>query len=341
MENCTFTCFRGVVKFKSMSTSHSSSHSARHDHGHHSHHGHHHGHDHHGGHIGFAFLLNFSFGLIELIGGAMVGSMAIVAGAIHDLGDSVSLGLAWGLERFANRRKDSRFNFGYRRFSLLSALFSGVVISASSGVIIYESIHRFKEPESPSGSAIVVLAFLGLFINGLAAWKLSLGSTQNERILTWHSIEDMLSWVIVLAGGALIAIFETKWLDPLLAIGLAFFVLFNVLRHLKNTAYLFLQGRPADFDETVFLSEALAVPGLEKIDRLAVWSLDGQSSILSARLHLHAVRDPNEIERVKDQVRQIAAAHHAEATLETCLLDGDHHHVEEHESVHGHHSSQG
>jgi cobalt-zinc-cadmium efflux system protein len=294
-----------------------------HDHSHHHHH-HHAGHHHAMGNIRFAFLLNFFFSLFEIAGGFWVGSWAIVANALHDLGDSLSLGVAWFLERVANRGEDQKFNFGYRRFSLLSALISGFVVSFGSAFIVFESIEKFRNPEAPSGLSMGLLALVGLLINGLSAWRLSRGSTQNEKVLTWHLIEDMLGWAAVLVGGVVISIFKFTWLDPLLAIGLAIFVFFNVVRYLKQTVYLFLQGRPEDFEESRFVAEVMLVEGIERIDHLAVWSLDGRSSVLSARLHIHDLQDPIAIENIKAQVRKIALDHGAKATLETCLSQTGH-----------------
>lgn len=294
-------------------------------------HGHSHGHGSRGGHghgthahgatqnIRLAFFLNFSFSIIELIGGFWIGSLAIMADAIHDFGDSISLGGAWFLERYANKRGDQRFNFGYRRFSLLSALISGVVISCGSFFVLFAAFSRFQQPSLPRTTPMIGLAIVGLAINGLAAWRLSTGRTQNEKMLTWHLIEDVLGWAVVLVGAIVIALTNVSWLDPLLAIALSLYVIFNVLRHLKTTLYLFLQGRPENFDVERFLADSLAVPGIERIDHLAVWSLDGETSILSARLHLHSVHDPSRIEAAKARVRAIAKSQGAEATLETCL----------------------
>ena len=299
---------------------------AGHSHGH-SGHGHSHGSAASG--IRTAFFLNFVFSIVELVGGIWVGSLAIVADAIHDFGDSVSLAAAWGLERYANKSKDRRFNFGYRRFSLLSALISGAVITMGSGIIISESIRRFSEPRLPDGVPMAALAVLGLVINGIAALKLSRGKTQNEKVLTWHMLEDVFGWGVVLIGAIAIELTGITWIDPLLAIFMALFVLFNVLRHLKDTAYLFLQGRPENFDEKLFLTETLAIKGVERVDHLAVWSLDGETSVLSARLHLHSVRDPLAIESVKITVREAAARQGAQATLETCLAEHGHGHTDE------------
>jgi cobalt-zinc-cadmium efflux system protein len=308
-------------------------HEKSHDHCDHDHehmHGHDHGHGHHHhqiiGNIKFAFALNLIFSLVELVGGFYIGSLAIIANSVHDFGDSVSLGAAWFFEGYANNPGDSKFNFGYRRFSLLSALISGVVITTGSVVIMFSAIARFQQAQPPSGRPMMILAIIGLAVNGLAALRLSRGKTQNEKVLTWHLIEDVASWSAVFIGSIVISLTQWTWVDPVMAILLSAFIAFNVLRHLKETAYLFLQGRPAGFDERKFIRDSLAVEGVEHIDHIAVWSLDGETSILSARLHLHAVRDPNEIEAVKASVRSLATAMKAQATLETCMAENIPHH---------------
>jgi cobalt-zinc-cadmium efflux system protein len=281
--------------------------------------------------IQFAFVLNFGFALIEVVAGFWIGSLAVVANAIHDLGDSVSLAAAWFLERLANRHGDRNFNFGYKRFSLLSALISGAVISVGSVFIVVEAIKRFNTPHLPNALPMMAFAGLGLAVNAIAAWRMSHGETHNEKVLTWHLIEDVMGWATVLVGGLLVKWLEWTWIDPVLAIALAVFVCFNVVRYLKQTAYLFLQGRPRNFDEALFMREALAVKGVELLDHLAVWSLDGETSVLSARLHIHQVHDPMEIEQIKQGVREAAKRQKAQATLETCLAEAaphehDHHH---------------
>lgn len=306
---------------------HDRDHADGHEHKHggssHSHHGHHH----HGAvaNIRLAFFLNLFFSIFEIVGGLWVGSLAIVADAIHDFGDSISLGVAWFLEGYANKRRDDRFNFGYRRFSLLSALISGIVITAGSAVILTEAVRRFSEPRVPSGLPMMCFAVFGIAVNGWAAWRISHGSTQNEKMLTWHLIEDLAGWGVVLLGGALIYFTGWAWVDPVMAVGLSIFVSFNVIKHLKETAFLFMQGRPGNFDEARFLKEAEKAPGVEMIDQLAVWSLDGETSVLSARLHLHACSDPIQIESAKDWVRKAAEKQKAKATLETCLHAGASH----------------
>ncbi len=154
----------------------------------HSHEHHHHAHHSHGQTIGLAFFLNLILSLIEIAGGLWIGSFAILAGAIHDFGDSVSLGLAWYLENLSSRKKNSQFNFGYRRFSLLSALLTGILILSGSFLVCYHAIKDFNLPRTPDPKLMMFFAILGISVNAVSAWRMSRGKTKNEKILTWHLI---------------------------------------------------------------------------------------------------------------------------------------------------------
>lgn len=267
---------------------------------------------------------------MELAGGYFTQSLAITADAVHDFGDALSIGCAWGLEVLSRRDRDDSFHFGYRRFSLFAALLSGVVITAGSLGIAWKATARVYDLYQPSGSSapapvalgMVALAILGVLVNGGAAWNLRKGATQSEKVLSWHLLEDLFGWVIVLVGAIVLHFTGWIWIDPLLAIGLSLFVLWNVFRHLKDTVYLLLQGRPKDFSSQAFIDEVLAVPGIGSIDRVKAWSLDGERTVISARIHLHSTDNKSDIETLKGRVRHIAEHHFGatDITLETCLL---------------------
>lgn len=267
---------------------------------------------------------------MELAGGYFTQSLAITADAVHDFGDALSIGCAWGLEVLSRRDRDDSFHFGYRRFSLFAALLSGVVITAGSLGIAWKATARVYDLYQPSGSSapapvalgMVALAILGVLVNGGAAWNLRKGATQSEKVLSWHLLEDLFGWVIVLVGAIVLHFTGWTWIDPLLAIGLSLFVLWNVSRHLKDTVYLLLQGRPKDFSSQAFIEEVLAVPGIGSIDRIKAWSLDGERTVISARIHLHSTDNKSDIETLKGRVRHIAEHHFGatDITLETCLL---------------------
>ncbi len=296
-----------------------------HDHHHHNHlHGHSHG-DH--GHlnrnqnIGLAFVLNLGLSLFELVGGVWIGSFAVLAGAIHDFGDAISLGLAWYLERVANQRKNELFNFGYRRFSLLSALLAGVIILSGSIIICFHAIKDFGSSHQLNPKMMILFATIGIFVNAISAWRMSRGKTKNERILTWHLIEDFLSWVGILLSSVIIFVTEISWLDPLFAVLLSIYVAYNVYKHLKSTIYLFLQARPEEFNEKAFSESILKIDGIFKVTNIATWSLDGVHNILSCRIVFSKDFSVSQLEVINRNIRNIANEQgHFEVTLEPHYL---------------------
>lgn len=301
------------------------------------HHHHHHGHGHHHHHgegdseasvkrIGTAFVLNMLFALIELIGGILSGSFAIVADAIHDFGDSLSLALALYLQKKSSRGPSSSLTYGYRRYSILSSLISGLIIIAGSLIIIIEAVPRLLSPHPmPHVPSMIGLALLGLTVNGIAAFKLSHGHSHNEKILSWHLIEDFLGWLAVLIGALCIYFFQIAWLDPLLAICIALFVLWNVAKNLKDPLKIILQFVPSLGDLEGLKKEIEALPGVTKIDDLHAWTLDGQQHVLT--LHL-VVADLKVGAELKPQIRALLLAKGYQfVTIELDLVAGKHGHA--------------
>ena len=205
-------------------------------------------HDHHSQassrRIGWAFVLNVCFTIIEFIGGWLTNSTAIMADAVHDLGDSLSIGLAWLLNKIGDKDADSAFTYGYHRFSLLGALINGAVLVAGSLWIFSEAIPRLTNPEMPDAQGMLLLAILGVGVNGYAAYKLSHGKTLNERVLNWHLLEDVLGWIAVLIVAIVLLFVDWPILDPILSIGFTLFILFNVAKNIVVTVRIFMQAAP-------------------------------------------------------------------------------------------------
>ena len=269
---------------------------------------HHHHHSHGSGdsatrNIGIAFWLNLSFAVIELIGGLYTQSLAVISDALHDFGDALSLGVGYFLQRKSNEGPDEKYSYGKKRFSLLSACVSGLVISVGAVYICIESIMGFNEAREPNGLGMLGLAVFGIVINGAAAWRLGGGHTHNEQMLKWHLLEDVLGWVAVLIGSLLIYFLGWVWIDPLLAIGISVFVLYNVVRHLSSTINLFLQGNPNPEGLRSFRAHLKNINDITEVHDVHFWSLDGVRHILS----LHAVvRDVARAEEIKKQIRELS-----------------------------------
>lgn len=236
--------------------------------------------------IGWAFFLNVGFTLVELVGGLLTNSTAIMADAVHDLGDSLSIGLAWLLARLSRRPASENFSYGFRRFSLLGALLNGVVMVVGSAWVLNSAIPRLYEPVMPVTEGMFGLAIFGIAVNGFAAFKLSKGDTLNERMLNWHLLEDVLGWVAVLIVSIVLTFKEWPILDPILSIAFTLFVLVNIVRNLGKTLRLFLQGTPEELSLAPIRDVLAALEGVAGIHHLHVWSLDGEQHVLTAHLVL-------------------------------------------------------
>jgi cobalt-zinc-cadmium efflux system protein len=158
-----------------------------------------HHHDHQTtGDIRVVFFLNLGFTVVEIVGGLWTNSTAIVADAVHDLGDSLSLGLAWFLERYSNKSRDATFTYGYRRFSLLGALVNAIVLVTGSVFVLATAILRIIHPEPVNAAGMLGFAVAGIIVNGLAVLRVKKGKSLNAQVVTWHLLEDVLGWVAVL-----------------------------------------------------------------------------------------------------------------------------------------------
>lgn len=277
-------------------------------------HKHNHHHSDSSGRIALAFFLNVSFTVIEFIGGLLTNSTAIMADAVHDLGDSLSIGSAWVLSKLSEKSATKEFSFGYRRLSLLGALINGLVLLLGSAWVLKEAIPRLQDPVMPHAEGMLGLAVLGVVVNGFAAYRLGAGKTLNERVLSWHLMEDVLGWVAVLVVALVLQFVDWPILDPLLSIGFTLFILSHVFRNLWVTGKLFVQATPDLALIGEIESALLAVEGVGEIHRLHLWSLDGEHHVLTAHAVLQQAEDVRGIERIKRRLAEVLSQYSLEHT---------------------------
>lgn len=284
-----------------MANSHNHSHQHSHDHGHH--------HDHSDvKNIKVAFFLNLGFTVFEIIGGFLTNSVAILSDAIHDLGDSLSLGLAWYFQKVARKGRDASYSYGYKRFSLLGALINSVVLITGSIFILKEAIPRIFEPVQTKAEGMFLLAIVGVVVNGLAVFRLKKGNTLNERVVSLHLLEDVLGWLAILVGSVVMYFFDVPVLDPIMSIGIAGFILFNVFKNLKMTLRIILQGTPAEFDSEEIEREVMTIDGLDSVHDLHIWSVDGNYNVMTLHVVLKREVDMNHLELLKTKIREMLSA---------------------------------
>jgi cobalt-zinc-cadmium efflux system protein len=255
--------------------------------------------------IGWAFFLNVSFTIIEFVGGVLTNSTAIMADAVHDLGDSLSIGLAWLLSKLGSKEPNGSFTYGYQRFSLLGALINGLVLIAGSLWVLNAAIPRLFEPQQPHAVGMFWLAILGVVVNGYAAFKLSDGKTLNERVLNWHLMEDVLGWVAVLIVAVTLMFVDWPILDPLLSIGFTLFILVNVARNLIEAISLLMQGTPSGSLHSRVVEALLEIEHVEETHHVHLWSLDGESHVLTAHLRLDNTVDSERQKEMKEEIGKV------------------------------------
>jgi cobalt-zinc-cadmium efflux system protein len=252
-----------------------------------------------------AFFLNLIFTLIEIIGGLYTNSIAILSDAIHDLGDTLTIGTAYFLEKKSKKPANRNYPYGFRRFSLLSALISAMVLLIGSIFIFLEGVKRLLHPEPTDAEGMVVFAILGVIFNGFAAWKLHSGQSMNQKIISLHLLEDVLGWTAILIGSILLLFFDLPWLDPMLSLGIMVYIMWNVVRRLRETLQLFLQRTPLNINLEDIEKKILDYSEVVAIEHLKIWSLDGAQHVADLKLLVTSDITPQNLPVFEYKIKQL------------------------------------
>merc|ERR1711879_284025 len=234
--------------------------------------------------IGIAFLLNFSFSIIEIIGGILTNSTAILSDAVHDLGDSLALALSFFTERLSKKDATEKYPYGFKRLSLIGAIINILVLSIGTGYVISEAVISFQNPQEVDSFGMLWLAILGIAINGLAVLKMKDSKKILDKTVVMHLLEDLMGWVAVLVVS--IVIYFTNWyiLDPILSMFIALVIIRNIWINSKLVFSILMQSVP---DESLYqeLKEHMeSIEGVKLVDNFKLWSLDGEEHVASITL---------------------------------------------------------
>lgn len=255
--------------------------------------------------IRVAFFLNLTFTIIEVIGGIYTNSVAILSDALHDLGDSISLGLSWFLEKYSHKKRDDTYTYGYRRFSLLSAFINSMVLILGSVFILSEAIPRLYNPPEPDARGMFFLALLGILFNGIAAYKLSDHHSMNQRVARLHLLEDILGWVGVLIISIVMQFRYIPILDPVFSILFTLFILYRVFKNLHKTIRIFLQASPDEVNMDQLERDLKEIHNLLSIHDLHLWSMDGEYFVVTVHLVIPDDLGNHDRLQIKKDVRQL------------------------------------
>jgi cobalt-zinc-cadmium efflux system protein len=267
--------------------------------------------------VRFAAFLNFAFTIIEIVGGFWTNSLAILSDALHDFGDSIALLVSWLFERGAKKSPDAKYTFGYQRLSLFSALFSASILIGGSIIILFQAIPRFFNPEPVNAFGMVGIAVVGIAFNGAGFFLLKKGESLNEKVLSWHLLEDVLGWVGILVGGVIIYFWKFYLIDPILTVALTAFILYNVTKNLREAVNILLQGVPKHINLEAVKRDITAIKGVIGVHDVHIWSLEGETDVFTAHVVLDDETLKKQPEQTKQAIKETLQTHHIEhSTIE-------------------------
>ena len=268
----------------------------------------HHHHKEAGENLAFVFFMNLAFNIIVIAGGLATNSMAILSDCIHDLADTISIALAWFLERIAQKESSDKYSYGYQRFSILGAVIISVFVIIMALVILNEAIPRLFAPEEVDASGMLIIALIGIVFKSLSVYRLHRGETFNEKAILFHQLGDVFEWIAILVLSLVLMFWDgAPYLDPFVSIGIALWLLFNLGRNLIKSTQVLLQKTPDNFDVEEFKSSINAIDGVKGIDDFHVWSLDGIDSVLTVKVSIDNWQMQEEI---KKEIYTIASKYH-------------------------------
>lgn len=240
-----------------------------------------------------AFGLNLFFSIFEFFGGMLTGSVAIVSDAIHDLSDAAGIGIACFMERKSKRPKDSKYTYGYSRYSVLGGAITTVILLVGAVAMIIQSVKRLFTPAAIHYDGMLLFAVVGVAVNFVAALVTRHGASVNQRAINLHMLEDILGWVVVLVGALIMRLTDFVWLDPMMSIGVSLFIGIHAMAHLVQILDVLLEKSPAGIAPDTIRDTLLLVGGVEDVHHIHLWSMDDQTPC--ATMHIVTDRSPQQV----------------------------------------------
>lgn len=283
-----------------------------------------------------AFILNLSFSLYEFIGGAFTNSSAIMSDAVHDLGDALSIGISYFLEKKSHRQPDANYTYGYIRYSLVGGMVTTLILLIGSAFVIYHAVSRLLHPTPINYNGMIILAVIGVIVNFAAAWFTREGNSLNQKSVNLHMLEDVLGWVVVLIGAIIMRFTDISLIDPLLSLIVAGFILKNALTNFHDILTVFLEKSPTSISIPNLTKHLRTIKNIQDVHHLHIWSMDGFHHYAT----LHVVTETPS-PKLKSQIRQELKEHDINhVTIEFETPDEHCHetscHIEHNTSTHAH-----
>lgn len=269
-------------------------------------------------------ILNFGYVIFQIVVGFRINSLSLLSDAAHNFADVVALGLSLLAFKLASVKATEKYTFGYKKASILVALFNALLLLISVGAIGYEAILRFFNPEPQQGLTIAIVSGVGILINGISAFQFfrDKDSDLNVKSAFSHLAADAVVSLGLVVGGILIHFTGWIWIDPVLSLIVALVIIWGTWSLTKDTFRLSLNGVPNDIDLQKVREEILESPEVASVHHIHVWAMSTTENALTAHVVLKQVIDFQEITKLKQRIK-----HHLEhvnihhATLEFEVID--------------------
>lgn len=249
-----------------------------------------------------AFILNLTFSILEFVGGIITNSVAIISDSIHDMGDAVSIGVSFFLERKSKKKPDEKYTYGYIRYSVLGGLITTLILMTGSILVIYGAITRIINPVEINYNGMIIFAIFGVIINFIAAYFTREGDSLNQKSVNLHMLEDVLGWVVVLIGAIIMNFTDISIIDPIMSIAVALFILVNAFKNFKSILDLFLEKTPNGVSVEEIKEHLSKIKGIIDVHHIHIWSIDGYNNYAT----LHIISNNANI---KEKIREELAEH--------------------------------
>lgn len=252
-----------------------------------------------------ATVLNLVITAVEFGGGLLSGSLALLSDAIHNLGDSASIVMAYVASRISQRNSNQSKTYGYRRAEILSSYFNAIFLLVMSALLIWEAMRRFAHPHPVNGGLMLVVAVVGLLANGFSAWLLHSGSHNNLNLKATylHILSDAFASGGVILGALIIKIFHVVWADPLMTIVVSVYIAYKTIPIIIEATNILMEAGPR-LDYRAVKATVLSVPGVVNIHHVHTWMIDEHRIMLTAHIALED-QELSEVEPIYQKIRKL------------------------------------
>ncbi|MEE6674447.1 cation diffusion facilitator family transporter [Pediococcus acidilactici] len=250
-------------------------------------------------------VLNLLITAVEFGGGLLSGSLALLSDAIHNLGDSASIVMAYVASRISQRNSNQSKTYGYRRAEILSSYFNAIFLLVMSALLIWEAVRRFVHPHPVNGGLMLIVAIVGLVANGFSAWLLHSGSHNNLNLKATylHILSDAFASGGVIFGALVIKIFHVVWADPLMTIVVSIYIAYKTIPIIIEATNILMEAGPR-LDYRAVKATVLSVPGVVNIHHVHTWMIDEHCIMLTAHIALED-QELSEVEPIYQKIRKL------------------------------------